>query len=543
MIIFETASVENIHRIQRKPPMSGPDLLEHQHLIRDHGGGPNYTVTEQEPETYETTPRSTQTLGPVEKKPMGGQQDKSRDYIFQKDQEKDLGKKRKHDNPEYVRGIAPKVVRRKPRLLNRVKKSSFNKSAQVTQDIVSIVAPSFANVTAILGNEQSDGSGFFISKNHLVTAAHVVFLTTDNNKNKQIIESVQVGINVAGQMFQSYIVDYNVLNDFVTIFIDSVKLGIVNYIKPINLGNSSNVKVGEQVVLIGNPISNSVGAPTVTHGIVSTGSGVAQKGMFVVDAEALEGMSGGMCYSIDRKAVIGIISGYFSNNQSTGGATTLTICAGIDAVKNSAKKKHIPFIFKEAFFKSRIISKSNNRGSVMKDDDVAHQQNESVGVTGGPGKGRYGKNPRKNFEQSVTQGPGNKSIPVGTQYPTLHGRELYMDNTSTRSMQSTPLDQADEDLKKTPRIKTRMDQMDESKGEWMFNIPLGYGHDSENSIVVFRNEQDFYAYYEDKKIAESKFSDKNKKPLLTLMRDIHSKYGFDESYQKYIEDYGLGILQ
>lgn len=538
MIVLQSNSVENIHRIQRKPPASGPALLDHQHLLRERGMGENHPIPSSEAEPYEPTGRSTQTLGPVEKKPYGGMADFSRDYPLQKMWEKDLGKKRKKDSPKHLTRDNPKLKKKYRQLKS---KSALLKKSQNTADVAEVVSQSFANVIAILGDEQSDGSGFFISKNHIVTAAHVVFLTPDQDNNQEVINNVQVGVNIGGQIYQAYLVDFDVLRDFATIFIDSVNLGIVNNIRPINLGNSSNVRAGEQVMLFGNPIANSVDTPTMTQGIVSVGSDIAQRGMFVVDAEALEGMSGGMCYSLDRNAVVGIVSGYFSNNvEPEGGATTLTICAGIDAVKNSAKKKKIPFLYKESELK-RLVIQSNNRGSTYRDDDIAHQQNESVGGTGGPGKGRHGKNPRKNFEMSVTQGPGKKTTHPMMTYPTLHGRELYMD--TTRVQHSTPLDEADNDLKDHPRIKNLMDQIDESKGEWMFNIPISHHDYGKNSVVVYKVDNGYAAYLNDKKIAESMWSDEDDNPLLSLIQKVKSKYGFDTTYQKYVEDYGVGILQ
>lgn len=537
MINLYSVSVENIHRIQRKPPLSGPGLLEHQNLMRDRGYG-NYPVPNPEPAEYETTNRSTQTLAPVEKKPMGGLFSFDQGYMFQKNKEKDLGTRRKDDKKKYVKTYDPNL-RDRYKKLKKVKESSITLFSQQTQDIVSVISASFANVSSVLGNERSDGSGFFINKNYLVTASHVVFLSSNFNRNKQVVQSVQVGINVGGNFYNAKLAAYDALRDFAIIYVDSESLGISEIIHPINLGNSSNVRAGESVILLGNPIANSIGQPTATYGIVSLGADIAERGMFVVDAEALEGMSGGMVYSATRHAVVGIVVGYFTNNAQAGGGTTLTICTGIDGVKNVSKKNKIPFTYREASKDSNIVL-GTNYGSTIKDDDE-YVYNESVGVMGGPGKTRRNKNKRKGFEQSVTQGPGNKSIPVNLMYHPLQTRELYQERPS---VMSSPFDNVPEDVKKLPGVKNKIEQTDDSKGEWMFSIPLNYKNHGENNINVFKvDENTFVAFYEGKKIAESKKTEQNPIPLADLLKKIREKYTFDKTYQSYIEDFGHGILQ
>ncbi len=554
----EAVSVENIHRIQKKSPKSGPELLEQQHLLRDNGFGENHPVYNQDTPEYETTNRTTQTLGPVEKKQMGKGDPKL--DIYGPDLpgfEKGLGKKRKNNKIKFQNRNSKKLSYNYKKL-SELGGTFFQKNSQVQQnqqssppppsqpksqplmsDTVGTASNSFVNVVAVLGNNQSNGSGFWISKNHIVTAAHVVFLIPHENYS-QVVHNVQVGVSINNQFYQSKIVHFDVKRDFAIIFVDTVRLGISENIIPINLGNSSNVRPGESILLIGNPLPNAISPPTTTQGIVSVGADVAGKGMFVVDAEALEGMSGGMAYSLERHAVVGIISGYFSNSSDQGGgATTLTVCMGIDAVKNIAKKKKVPFIYKESSNKNNIrIIFSTNYGSTIH-DDTEYQKNESVGVTGGPGKSRKGKNPKKNSDMFVSQGPGSKSIDPMYMYHRSLNRESYMDIAPA----SSPFQNMDEDLKDVPRIKNRKHLFESRHGEWMFNIPVGHKNNGKDNIEVYKDGNDFYAYYDGHRIAESKQSEKNKKPLISLMKQVKQKYGFDKTYQNYIEDYGVGMIQ
>lgn len=533
MLTIHSVSVENIHRIQRKPPKSGPELLEHQHMLRDNGIQ-NAIVKNPEAPEYETTNRSTQTIGPVEKKYYHRGDPKMDPWgSTGPNQEKSL--ERQHKN--VVKTKYP-TLKRNHKKLKALESSVFTKKAQSeksTSDVVGTLTYSFVNIVSILGNQQSNGSGFWIAPNYIVTAAHVVFLMPNENYT-DVVKNVQVGIYINDQLFPAQIIDFDVKRDFAIIYVDAERNGISEYAYPVNLGNSSDVRPGESILLLGNPLPNTVSPPTTTQGIVSVGSDVAGLGMFVVDAEALEGMSGGMAYSMDRNAVVGIVSGYFSNNTESSG-TTLTICAGIDSLKNHAKEKNIPFLYHESNDKSRNIFAGNYGGTIR--DHVEEQQNESVGGGGGPGQGRVGKNPKKNFDMFVTQGPGKKSIDPVFMYPTTHTRENYMERTPA----SSPLDSADPDIKNSPRIKNREHLFESRKGEWVFNIPLGYKNWGKNNVEVYKNGENYHAYFNGHEVARSSQTEKNTKPLISLMKQIRRKFDFDSTYENYIQDFGVGMIQ
>lgn len=536
MINSHSIGVETLHRVQKKPShKSNEELLQLQHQLKEEGID-NLPIDSGKERHFEPTNRVQQELGPVEKKPYGGYADFSRDYPFEKNEEYKLRKKRKKDNPKFV----------------KVKEV---KTSQRTLDYVGMLSKSFVNVYAMLDNMESNGSGFFISKNHIVTASHVLLLTPEQNNNADILKRIQVGIRVGGQMYRAFVQVYDVINDFAILFADTINLGIYNQIQPINVGNSTNIRSGEDVLLFGNPLSNSVADPTVTQGIVSVSSGVAESGMFVVDAEALEGMSGGMVYSTDRNAVVGVISSYFSNNIKPGGATTLTLCSGIDSVKNMAKRYKIPFIYKENSLEEKV---STNYGTTIKDDDE-YRYNESVGVTGGPGKQMKRQHPYKNLGESFpiptlirkkqnknrnrkyTQNRGGTVHTVSPHYnyPTEHGIPEYQ----TDSRNSEPFANVDKDLKENLKIKNRIPQLKGKKGDWLFNIPLGYNNNGTKNINVFRDGDKYVAYMGMKEISVSEKSNDNPKPLISLLKEITRRYKFDSTYVDYIEDYGKGIFQ
>lgn len=532
MINLESASVENIHRIQKKPShKTNEELLDLQQHFHEEGVD-NMPIDSGKEYQYEPSQRVQQELGPVEKKPHGGWADMSRDYMFEKNEEYKLRTKRKHDKPRFV-------------------KRKEVKTSQRTLDYVNVLKRSFVNVFALLDNAESNGSGFFISKNHIITAAHVLLLTPDQNNNVDILHRIQVGVRIEGQMYKAFVQVYDVLGDFAILFLDTVNLGLYNNVQPINLGNSTDIRSGEEVLLFGNPLSNSITEPTVTHGIVSVSSDVAEDGMFVVDAEALEGMSGGMVYSKDRNAVIGVISSYFSNNINPGGATTLTLCVGVDKIKNMAKRYKIPFSYKETSLDEKI---SSNYGSTIKDDDE-RRYNESVGVTGGPGmqiKNRpYGekslesnRNKKKYKKYTRNLGGTVHTVSPHYNYHTEHGMPGYQDSSSsTSSYDSKPFSNVPEDLKDNRFIKDKKKHLQNQKGDWLFDMPLRYQSSDSSNISIYRDGDNYRAYKDGEEIASSYKSNGNQKPLISLLNQIMNKYHFDSTYTEYIEDYGKGVMQ
>lgn len=336
MFISKSISVETLHRIQNAPSMTtNEEMLSR----RNRAGKPVGQGTET---YYEPTARTTQITGPVEKTPYGD------GSLFEKDYrkvpkgliEKRLNKKRKRKNSKYIK--------------NSNKLNNITSQTKLI-DYIRYIDNSFVDINVFHeeGNigQNASGSGFFVTKNHIITCAHVLLLTQNHAENEKIVKEIRIQAVFKGNILRATLLYYDAIRDFVILYVDASITGEVVDIKPINLGNSGNLKRGESIILVGNPLDSDIKEPTITYGIVSNTQNIDKYGNFIVDAEALEGMSGGMCYSVDRGAIIGIVTAYFSNyEQHEGGSsagTTLTLCLGIDYVKTILKKYKIPFFYRE----------------------------------------------------------------------------------------------------------------------------------------------------------------------------------------------------
>lgn len=336
MLVSKSISVETLHRIQNAPSMTtNEEMLSR----RNRAGHPVGHGTET---YYEPTARTTQITGPVEKTPYGDGSLFERDYrkVPKGPIEKRLNKKRTRKKSKYIKNSN--------KLNNIVAQNDLiNYIDYVDNGFVDI------NVFHVTGNigHNASGSGFFVTKNHVVTCAHVLMLTQNHSENEKIVKEISIQVVFKGNILKASLLYYDAIRDFVILYVDASISGEVVEIKPINLGNSGNLKRGESIILVGNPLDSDIKEPTITHGIISNTQNIDKYGNFIVDAEALEGMSGGMCYSTDRGAIIGIVTAYFSNyDQQEGGSpagTTLTLCLGIDYIKAVLKKYKIPFSYHE----------------------------------------------------------------------------------------------------------------------------------------------------------------------------------------------------
>jgi S1-C subfamily serine protease len=129
---------------------------------------------------------------------------------------------------------------------------------------VVMVQSDFANTGSnVFGQPQSGqalGTGFVVDNNgYILTNAHVV------QENGQKATSVSIVFNTGGgktQQVKGEIVGIDVGSDVAVIKVDPNGVNL----KPLPLGNSDQVQVGEQVVAIGNPLGYDF---SITSGIVS----------------------------------------------------------------------------------------------------------------------------------------------------------------------------------------------------------------------------------------------------------------------------------
>ncbi len=149
-------------------------------------------------------------------------------------------------------------------------------------------------------NQVSDsngvGSGFVFDRSgHIITNAHVI-----NDATKIIVTFLD------GRSYNAEIIGKDLFTDIAVVKVDADR----ELLKPLSLGDSSNLKVGEQIAAIGNPFGLS---GSMTSGIVSQLGRLlpAQDGLFQIpdviqtDAAINPGNSGGPLLNM-RGEIVGI---------------------------------------------------------------------------------------------------------------------------------------------------------------------------------------------------------------------------------------------
>ena len=140
------------------------------------------------------------------------------------------------------------------------------------------------------------GSGFVFDKNgHVITNAHVI-----DNARKIIVTFLD------GRSYNAEIIGTDVYTDIAVIKVEAEP----SLLKPLSIGDSSNLKVGEPIAAIGNPFGLS---GSMTSGIVSQlgrllptqGSGFSIPDVIQTDAAINPGNSGGPLLNM-RGEVVGI---------------------------------------------------------------------------------------------------------------------------------------------------------------------------------------------------------------------------------------------
>ncbi len=212
-----------------------------------------------------------------------------------------------------------------PLLDTRVEGFSPQRLFEESADSVVLVRSTFGSEAQ--GASQSLGSGFMVSEQgHIVTNAHVV--EEDGVRGDIEVTVRRDGVELAP--VKARIVGVDTSSDTAILRVDPEKLDI----KPLPLGDSSKVEVGEPVVAIGNPLGYSF---TLTTGVVS-GIGralQAPNGALIAngiqtDAAINQGNSGGPLIDAEGR-VIGV------NEQiatRTGGFNGLGFAVPINAVKD-----------------------------------------------------------------------------------------------------------------------------------------------------------------------------------------------------------------
>jgi S1-C subfamily serine protease len=194
---------------------------------------------------------------------------------------------------------------------------------------------SVVQITSIRGTESSDssnrlGSGFVYDTNrHIVTNQHVV----SGNNLLDITFS-------DGTIYRARLIGSDPFTDIAVLYVPKVP---TKKLMPLPLGNSTSIRVGEQVAAIGNPFGLS---GSLTEGVISglgrllpskanSSSHYSIPDVIQTDAPINPGNSGGPLLNMDGE-VIGMTSAIFSNTGEFSGV-------GL-AISSDTMKKVIPLL-------------------------------------------------------------------------------------------------------------------------------------------------------------------------------------------------------
>ena len=201
-------------------------------------------------------------------------------------------------------------------------------------------------ISSIFGNStgEAGGSGIILSEDgYIVTNNHVISEGSSSSSFYAIEEATAITVSIYGdtQTYEAKVVGTDELTDLAVIKIE--KTGLT----PAELGDSSNVKVGEFAMAIGNPVGMEY---SVTSGIISavnrevTADGTTYTAI-QTDAAINSGNSGGALVNANGQ-VIGINTLKLSGNDIEGIGFAIPISSTTNIIEqliqyNSVKR---PFI-------------------------------------------------------------------------------------------------------------------------------------------------------------------------------------------------------
>ena len=197
-----------------------------------------------------------------------------------------------------------------------------NKSVQEVQSYFSL----FGRGNQVMQKEvESSGSGIIIGKNETE-----LLIATNNH----VIEGAKM-LSVCfidDQVYNAYTKGTDADNDLavIAVKISDIKKDTLSQIQVIQIGNSEDLKVGEQVVAIGNALGYG---QSVTTGIVSAKNrqiGESEKGFIQTDAAINPGNSGGALLNM-KGELIGINSAKLADTlvEGMGYAIPVSVAAPI----------------------------------------------------------------------------------------------------------------------------------------------------------------------------------------------------------------------
>ena len=154
------------------------------------------------------------------------------------------------------------------------------------------------------------GSGFIISEDGYILTNYHVIEYADKGDNEATV------ILHDGTRYEATIVGTEESNDIAVLKIDATGLS------PVTLGNSDEIRVGDEVHPVGNPLgelefSMTNGHVSALNRVINTENGGDAINMFQIDAAVNPGNSGGPVYNAEG-AVVGVVTAKYSSTGIEG---------------------------------------------------------------------------------------------------------------------------------------------------------------------------------------------------------------------------------
>ena len=168
----------------------------------------------------------------------------------------------------------------------------------------------YTNFFGMSSSTAVSGSGFVVTANgYIVTNYHVIESASKNNYKVKVMF-------YDGSEYDATIVGYESSNDIAVLKIDADGL------QPVSLGDSDQLKVGDDVYAVGNPLgelefSMTFGKVSALNRMIVSESANEAINMFQLDAAVNSGNSGGPVYDKDGE-VVGIVTAKYSSNGIEG---------------------------------------------------------------------------------------------------------------------------------------------------------------------------------------------------------------------------------
>jgi serine protease Do len=189
--------------------------------------------------------------------------------------------------------------------------------------------------TNVFGQQTSSavsGTGFFVSSDgYIATNYHVISYAVEYGYNLTVM-------TYDGTSYAAKIIGYEPDNDIAVIKIDATGMNAVT------VGNNDNMRVGDKVYAVGNPLGELV--YTMTSGIVSaldrviSADATTSINMFQIDAAVNSGNSGGPVYNAYGE-VIGIASAKYASTGVEGLGFAIPINDAVDIINQLMTTGHV----------------------------------------------------------------------------------------------------------------------------------------------------------------------------------------------------------